>query len=238
MNRLGLVYAAGGLVVFLLLSRALGGCALADGLDLTGGLMVEGLRATHTLDEGPGYPFTVDVYDTPLPMLTLDARSVQFGDEYTAVGIATVSLRRHLAGALFAGLGTTIITQSTTYTDNALAEHTAGVGVRYELGYDNGCLLVAAASTPRFNAHVDQHCNTPAAADIYACNAATHVPETGSEFDTLARYRIPIARRLDVLVGVRYVIYVGNAYFPNGNTNVDRNVGTPLGSLGLQYHFR
>jgi len=242
-----------GLLLFLLLSRGLGGCAVADGLNITGGLMLEGLRVTHTIDEGPGNPFTADTFDMPLPLFTFDARyhgwelvaeglpqvvTVQFGDEYTALGIATASVRRHIVGPLFVGLGTTITTQNTSYSDSALAESTAGAGVRYELGYDDGRLVVSAASTPRVDARVDQACTVPTSADIYPCNAATHVPETGSEFDALARYRIPITRRLDVLIGARYIIYVGNIYFATGNTNVDRNVGSPLGSLGLQYHFR
>jgi hypothetical protein len=243
----------------------LSGAACAEPLDATLALSVNALSGQHQPGNGPvdrlsfaPLPLleatvrlgTESIRVEGLPPLTVGYFNQAFGGAATRLSIVNATYRHGLPGGWFAGIGTTVYNQNTTYAQGTTPfvagspnEYSRITGLRLEAGQHirlgRATLEYAAAVNPGMHG-ID---TTRVPTSILSCTSTgcTQVvntfvdPETATQIDLMARVAQRMSKHGELLYGLRYINFTAR-YNDIPGRLADRNVGFAP-SLGYRVRF-
>ena len=248
------------------------GAACAEPLDATLALSVNALNGQHQLGHGQADRLSF----APLPLLEVTlgygAESVRIeglppltvgyfnqgnGGAATRLSIVNATYRHALPGGWFAGIGTTVYNQDTTYPQGlyrffsrgsfftpvvgSLREYSRVTGLRLEAGqqirFGRALLEYSAAVNPGMHGIDSTRVPTP---DIPCTGCAPTVytfadAETATQIDLMARVAQRVSKHGELLYGLRYINFTSR-YTDFPGQLADRNVGFAP-SLGYRLRF-
>jgi len=231
----------------------LAAAASAEPLDATLALNVDALTGQHQVGHGqadrlsfaplPLLEATLrfkseSLHVEGLPPLTVGYFNQRDGGAATRLSIVNATYRHALPGGWFAGIGTTVYNQDTTYPAGAyqyfqrgsfftlitgsLREYSRVAGLRLEAGQQihlkRATLEYTAAFNPAIHGVDTLRVPTPSVVQTFAD------AETATQIDLMARIAQHVSKHGEILYGVRYINFTSH-YTDAPGQLADRNVG-------------
>ncbi len=237
--------------------------ACAEPLDATLALSVNALTGQHQVGSGqadrlsfaplPLLEATLrygadSVRVEGLPPLTIGYFNQGFGGATTRLSILNATYRHALPGGWFAGIGTTVYNQDTTYAQGvaifyrrgtfftpvagSLREFSRVAGLRLEAGQHIrlGRMTIEYAAAVNPAMHGIDNTRVPTPDVIFTATGGSQVidtfadAETATQVDLMARIAQRVSKRGEILYGLRYINFTARySDFPGQLS--DRNVG-------------